>query len=483
MANRPIRLVSALAAMALMSACSLAPAYHPPTVTVPVSYKDGGAWRMADTGATLPARWWEALGDPVLDSLEERIPSANPTLAIALARYERAKAYLREAGAAGAPQVGIAASPTSNRQSDNRPLRGSSQPDQYGADTLGLGVDLDLDLWGKVKNSVVAGKAEVAASRDTMADVQLSLEAQLALDYVKLRGEDRQLALLRETVDAFGKADALVERRFKGGIASGIETARSVSLLSEARAQVEDVRAERAQTEHAIASLTGTPASDFTLPEVSTVFRIPAVPTGVPSSLLQRRPDIASAERKVAAANAEIGVAKAAFFPSITLGGTAGFQSTGLAGLIAAPNLFWSIGPSAVLNLLDGGRRRAKVAEARANWEEATATYRGIVLQGFQDVEDQLALLDHLTREQTAEELAASQAEQAQKIALNRYVKGAATYLDVVTAQTTALQLRQSALKLETRRVQADVSLMRALGGGWTNEAAADLAVTRKSAA
>ncbi|MBS0283048.1 MAG: efflux transporter outer membrane subunit [Proteobacteria bacterium] len=449
-----------------LGGCSMAPAYRPPTTAVPAHYKEDATWKPA-APAALPAKWWTLLGDPQLARLEEQLAAANPTLAEALARYDRASAYVREARSGLFPQIGLATNLTANRQSDNRPLRGSNQPDLYGAETVGGGISLDPDLWGRVRSSVAAGKARMAASGDMLADVRLSLQAQLALDYVRLRGQDRQLALLARTVDGFRQADALVERRFRGGIASGVDTARAGSLLEGARAEVEDLRSARALTEHAIASLTGTPASSFAIAPADMRFAIPATPPGLPSILLQRRPDIAAAEREVAAANAEIGVAKAAFFPSIILGGTGGFQSTAIAGLISAPNLFWSVGPAAILNLFEGGRRHAKLAEAKAGWSEATARYRALVLAAFQDVEDQLVLSDRLAAAQTDENKAAADAGQAQRIALNRYVKGAATYLDVVTAQASALDLEQRALSLETRRVQAQVGLIRALGGGW----------------
>ncbi|WP_298669926.1 efflux transporter outer membrane subunit [uncultured Sphingomonas sp.] len=467
MARRGVGSVAFAALACVVGGCSMAPAYHPPTLPAPAHFKEDATWKAADPAIALPAQWWTLLGDPQLDKLEERVATGNPTLAIALARYDRARAELREAKSGLMPQIGLSTNLTSNRQSEHRPLRGSNQPDFYGADTVGGAISFDPDLWGRVRGSVAAGKAEMEASGDMLAAARLSLQAQLAFDYVRLRGQDRQLTLLAQSVDGFRQADALVERRFRGGIASGVDTARAGSLLEGARAEVEELRSARALTEHAIASLTGTPASDFTLAPADTRFRIAAIPPGLPSTLLERRPDVAAAEREVAAANAGIGVAKAAFFPSIMLGGAGGFQSTALAGLISAPNLFWSIGPGAILNLFEGGRRHARLAEANANWAEATARYRALVLQAFQDVEDQLALLDRLGAAQRNEDKAADDAEQAQRIALNRYVKGAATYLDVVTAQTTALTLRQQAISLETRRGQAQVGLMRALGGGW----------------
>ncbi len=462
--------------IALLGGCSFAPPYHIPITETPVAYKEAAQpssasvdlWKAAQPGVLDPKEdWWHVYGDTTLDALEARVAKANPTLAGALARYEQANAYLAQARSGLFPHIGIDADVTRNRQSDNRPLRGANQPDIYSADTLGGDVAYDLDLWGRVRNSVAAGRAEAAASQDDLAAITLSLESQLAVDYVTLRGQDRQIALLTATVDDFAKADAMTRRRFQGGIISGVDVGRSGAQLGEAQAQLADLEAARALTEHAIASLVGTPASDFSLPVASADFTIPETPTGLPSTLLQRRPDVAAAERRMAAANAEIGIAKAAFFPSLSLGGSGGVQNTGLADLLTAPNIFWSIGPSAVLNLIDGGRRRAQLAAARAIWSETTAAYRARVLQAFQDVEDQLALLRHLGEEQAAEDRAVAQASQAEEISLNRYVKGAAIYLDVVTAQTTALRVRQTALALETRRVEASIGLIRALGGGW----------------
>ena len=282
-----------------------------------------------------------------------------------------------------------------------------------------------------------------------------------------MRGYDDQLQLLSATVSAYSQADAITQRRFKGGIASGVDTSRSGTQLAEAKAQLSDVLASRAVTEHAIASLIGTPASGFSIAVAKTVLTMPAVPLGLPSTLLQRRPDVAAAERRMAAANAQIGVAKAAFYPAISLGGSGGFQNTGVPGLFSAPNIFWSSGPSAILNLFDGGRRRAQLAVAKALWIQSTDDYRYQVLQAFREVEDDLAQIHYLGDEAAAETVAGQDASQTETLALNRYVKGASTYLDVVTAQATALRVRRTSIDLKTRQLQASVRLMSALGGGW----------------
>lgn len=450
----------------------MAPPYHPATIATPPRYKevgaDGTVWRSTDAiPPPLCADWWTAFGDPTLDGLEQRLGRDSPTLAGALARYDQARAYLRDARSGLLPHIGLSASATRDRQSDERPLRGSNQPDFYDVATVEGDIGYEADLWGRVRNSVASARAQAEASQDDVAAIKLALQGQLARDYVVLRGQDRQLILLGQTIDAFAKADTLTHNRFRGGIASGMDVGRADALLDEARAQFADLEGTRAQTEHAIASLVGQPASSFTIPRADLTLAIPAIPVGIPSTLLAHRPDVAAAERRMAAANARIGVAKAAFFPQITLGGGGGFQGTAIAGLVAAPNLFWAIGPGALLNLFDGGKRRADLAAARADWNAATADYRGRALGAFQDVEDALAALDHLGAAAAAQDQAVAAASSTEHIALDRYIKGAATYLDVATAQEAALRDRQAALALETRRLQASVALFRSLGGGW----------------
>ena len=426
-------------------------------------------WKPAGALTTAPrGDWWTGFGDPTLNQLEARIDADSPTLAAALARYDLARATLAGARSGLFPHVELTPGLIRNRQSGERPLRGGNQPDFYTAATLGGDISYEADLWGRVRNSVASGRALAEASRDDLAAVKLALQGQLATDFVQLRGQDQQLALLTQTIMAFAKADALTHNRFRGGIATGMDVGRAGALLGEARAQYAETEAARAITEHAIASLVGQPASTFSIPHRDGVMTLPAIPIGLPSTLLARRPDVAAAERRMAAANARIGVAKAAFFPQITLGGAGGFQSTALAGLVAAPNLFWAIGPGAILNLFDGGKRRAEVAAARADWNGAMADYRTHALGAFQDVEDALATLHHLGEAQAAQDQAVASATRTEQIALDRYIKGAATYLDVATAQESALHDRQAALALENRRLMAGVALIRALGGGWS---------------
>ncbi|WP_343525305.1 efflux transporter outer membrane subunit [Sphingomonas sp.] len=458
--------------LALLGGCSMAPAYRPPVLATPPAFKEmpmagDRLWKPIDAiPAAPPAAWWTGFGDPLLDRLEARIDSDNPTLAGALARYDLARATLAGARSGMFPHVELTPGLLRNRQSDNRPLRGGSQPDFYTAATLGGTISYEADLWGRVRNSVTSSHALAEASRDDLAAVKLALQGQLAADFVLLRGQDLQLALLSQTINAFAKADALTRNRFRGGIATGMDVGRAGALLGEARAQYAELEAARAVTEHAIASLVGQPASTFAIPRRDAPLIQPIIPVGLPSTLLARRPDVAAAERRMAAANARIGVAKAAFFPQIALGGTGGFQSTALAGLIAAPNLFWAIGPGAVLNLFDGGKRRADLAAARADWNAATVEYRSRALAAFQDVEDALATLRHLDTAQTAQAQAVASATSTSQIALDRYIKGAATYLDVATAQESLLRDQQIALSLQTERLTASVALARALGGG-----------------
>lgn len=438
------------------------PAYHPPRIETPPAFREASA---APSPATaVPVDWWTGFGDPALDSLEARIP-ANPRLAEALARYDAARASLAEAKAARAPTIDATARTMENRLSDGRPMRGPF-PLRYADDSLGAALSYHPDLWGRVRAGVAAGRAEASAGAEDVAAVRLSLQAMLADTYLVLRGQDERIALLSRTVDAFTRADGLTQRRHEGGIASGLDTGRAGTQLEEARALLAQARLDRAVAEHAVAALVGASASAFTLPVGSLPVRMPTLAPGTPAAMLASRPDVAAAERRMAAANARVGLARTAFFPDVALDAQAGLQSGGIARLLRASNLFWSIGPAAVLNLFDGGRRRAGVARATAEWNRTAADYRATVLDACREVEDALAAERQLAEAGAAERRAADEAETVDALALDRYVKGAVTYLDVATAQSAALRVRQSAIELSVRRLQAGVALARALGGG-----------------
>jgi NodT family efflux transporter outer membrane factor (OMF) lipoprotein len=460
--------LTACVALAL-GACSMAPVYHVPDAPVPGVYKEAGPWQAATPADRLDrGDWWTVYSDTTLDALEGKVDPANADLAAALARYDEARAYAQQARAGLFPQLAAGVSATGNRQSDNRPLRSANQPTYYGNNTLDAEIDYELDLWGRVRNEVAAGNAGAQAAAADLASVRLSLHAELADDYLVLRGLDAQAQLLADTVEAYQHALKLTENRFGQGVASGLDVARAQTQVETAEGEAGVVRARRALYEHAIASLVGEPASDFSIAPAVQTIGVPAVPVGVPSTLLERRPDIAAAERRAAAANAEIGVAKAAFFPRIVLDALGGFQNTGGAGWLTAPNLFWTIGPSAVATVFDGGRRHAKVAQAEALENEAAARYRGTVLGAFQQVEDNLALLRELATAAKADEAAVASSGREVDIAMNRYREGVIDYLEVVTAQTRSLQTQRTELDIRTQRLTASVNLIRALGGGWS---------------
>ena len=462
---------SVLAAVLLLAGCSFAPAYAPPTVETPTAFKEGGPMTPAATDAAARADWWTVYGDSVLDGLEGQLAPANSSLASAAARYDQARALAAQAGVGLIPEVDVVGALQTSRQSRNRPLRtGGVGTNQYDNNQLGLAVNYELDLWGRIRNLAAASTAQAQASAADLRGVELSLQAELANDYMALRGADAQLRLLNDTVTAYGRAYDLTRTRHEGGAASGLDEGRAETQLRTARAQIPDLKAQRALYEHAIAVLVGKPASAFQVPAAGPEPAPPKTPVTAPSALLRRRPDVASAERRVAAANAQIGVARAAFFPTVTLGLSGGFQDAGGINLLQAPNTYWTLGPSFVGPLFDAGRRKAQARFAEAQFAQAAADYRQTVLSAFQNVEDQLALNNQLADEADEQALAVLAARKTQDLALTRYELGAADFLEVVTAQAAALQSDQSALTVQTRRLQASVNLVRALGGGWSRE-------------
>ena len=465
--QRARRLLAASALAAMLGACSMAPDYSPPeTASVP-AFKEVEGWTMASPGDAAPrADWWRTYGDPVLDGLEAQAQAASPTLAAAMARYDAAQAAVGEARADLFPTVSANASAARTRLSRGRP-QSTGRAVTYDDYIVGGGLSYELDLWGRIRNRTRASAAEADASEADLASAQLSLQASVADAYFRLRGLDAEAQLLDQSVEAFSRAYDLTATRHDGGIASGIDVNRARTVLASARALVAQNANRRAATEHELAALTGSIASQFTLEDAPDAAwpRPLAAPVGTPSQLLERRPDIAAAERRVFAANARIGVARAAWFPSLTLGTSGGWRST-RSDLISTPNTFWGLGPiGSVLTLLDGGRRKAQVRMARADYEEVTANYRETVLGAFREVEDAIAALHHLKAEAVAQKDAATSAQRISEIAMSRYRDGASDYLDVVTAQTDALSAKRALILVRTQRMQASVTLVRALGG------------------
>jgi NodT family efflux transporter outer membrane factor (OMF) lipoprotein len=461
----------AVAALELVG-CSLAPPYAPPTLTMPTAYKEVGPWTPASPADTAPrGDWWTVYGDKTLDGLEQRIDSSNPDLALALARYDEAQAYAAQTRAALFPQVDLAGTATANRQSADRPLRVGG-PDYYANNVVGGSVSYELDLWGRVRNTVAAGKAQAQASEADAVSVRLSLEAQLADAYVGLRGLDSTAKLLADTTKAYTIALRLTQTLHSGGAVAGLDVGRAQTQLRIARAQEVDIAAQRALYEHEIAALVGVPASSFSLPPLAQLPDPPKIPVAAPSVILQRRPDIAAAERRAAAANAMIGVARAAFYPSISLDATGGFQNAGGSNLLSMASSWWTIGPTLAMTLFDGGLRRAQVRAARDQFDEASDSYRSTVLAAFQQVEDNLALCNKLAVEMGEQSAGVVAAEHTEALAMTQYKEGEVTYLDVVTAQTIELQAQVTELAIATRQLQASVNLVRSLGGGWSEPAA-----------
>ncbi|MEK9212918.1 efflux transporter outer membrane subunit [Sphingomonas sp. 2378] len=452
----------------LLGGCSMAPAYRPPAAAVPPAFKEAAVpagWTAATPLDGQPrGPWWSAFGDPVLNDLEARAERASPTLADALARYDAARAEARIDQSALSPQLSVSGQAGRQRVSAERPL---SQGTAVTYDNVVLGGTLgyEVDLWGRIRDSVRASRAEAAASGSDLASARLSLQAAVADAYARLRGLDAQADLLHRSAEAFGRAYDLTVTRHDGGVVSGIDVNRARTVLANARAQISAVANMRAATEHEIAVLTGQVASDFAIPARVQPQVVPPVPAATPSELLQRRPDIAAAERRLYAANARIGVARAAFFPSLTLGLSGGWQSTH-GSLLTAPNSFWGLGPVAsLLTLFDGGRRHAQVRLSRAQYDGMTAAYRATVITAFRQAEDALAANRYLAAQAVDQRDAAQAAAKTSDLALTRYRDGASDYLEVVTAQTAALDAQRTLIGVETDRMRASIALVKALGG------------------
>jgi NodT family efflux transporter outer membrane factor (OMF) lipoprotein len=452
----------------LLGACSLAPPLKTPVVPPGDAYKELGPWTSAQPADRLPRdSWWSLYDNQELDELEKQLIAGNPTLAAALADYAQAKALADQARAGLFPTLGVNGSTERARESVHAPLISNATSRYYNDNTLGGSVSYELDLWGQIRNEVATAKDNAAASAADLENAQLSLIAQLVNDYIQLRSLDRDSKILIETVEAYTRALLLTEQRHGAGIAPGLDVSQAQTQLDAARAQAAQTLAERALMEHAIAALLGVSASTFSIKPQIVDIALPQIPSGVPATLLQRRPDIAAAQRRMMAANANIGVARAAYFPTITLGASGGFQSTGYSNWLSAPSSFWAIGPNALLSVFDGGLRRAQVAQARAEFDASAANYRSTVVTAFQQVEDSLATLNHYHDASAEEKAAVDAAQRTLNFAMALYKQGATDYLTVVTSQTALLQTQLQALNFDTLQLSSSVNLILALGGGW----------------
>ncbi len=451
------------------SGCAVGPKYHPPVVQAPPAYKEVGDWKPAQPNdQNLGGEWWKIFQDPQLDALELQVNVSNQNLKAAEAQFRQARAALRYNRADYFPTVTAGLSGTRTRVSSNRPppnsiFNGITENDF----TLPVDVSYQADVWGRIRKNVESYREQAQASAADLATVNLSMHADLAVDYFQARSLDAQEQLLNSTVQQYEQALELNQNRFDGGIASEVDVQQAKTQLQTTRAAAIDVGVLRAQYEHAVAILIGKPPAEFSLPPLPLTTPPPRIPVSVPSELLERRPDIAAAERRVAAANAQIGVAKSAYYPVIGLTGSGGFESSSITTLLQGPSGLWSVGLSALGTIFDGGRRRALTDQARAAYDAQVATYRENVLTGFQQVEDSLAAARILENEANVQDEAVVAAERSLDLSITRYKGGVTTYLEVITAQNAALADQVTAVNILGRRMASTVLLIQALGGGW----------------
>jgi len=467
-------ILTAVGMAALLAGCTVGPKYSKPDVPKapayseqpPASFKEADGWQTAHPkDAQIRDKWWELFGDTQLNAFEEQVPLANQTLKISEANFRQARAAIQINRAALYPVVSTNPSIAYNRISGNNPTQVPGL--SYANFALPITASWDVDFWGRIRRTVANAREQFQASAADLENTKLQLQSDLAVDYFEAHSLDAEKRLLDDTVVAYEKALELTKNRYEGGVASKAEVAQAQTQLKQTEAQDIDVGVARAQYEHAIAVLLGKPPEEFKLAVKPLEQEPPKIPTGVPSQLLERRPDIAAAERQMAAANEQIGIAKAAFWPDLLITATGGLQSGSIVDWFAWPSRFWSVGPSLTQVIFDAGRRRAEVQSTLAAYDATVANYRQTALTAFQEIEDNLSTLRILEEESATQEEATSAAENSLELSMNRYKGGLVTYLDVITAQSIALANERTDVDLLRRRMDASVLLMKALGGGW----------------
>ena len=463
----------ALVYLVLAAGCTFAPNYAKPEVQTPAVFKEpaleqgkpAGDWQTAaPRDDALRGTWWEIFGDTNLNAFEERVAVSNQTVAAASAHFLAARAVVQQARSQYFPTVTASPAVTRARVAS---LQTQSSPVTLNEYMLPLDASWELDFWGRIRNTVQANSFEVQATLADLENVRLTVQAEAAADYFQLRVLDAQTQLLEAAVRAYQESLALTQVRHETGIASDQDVAQAETQVNTTRAQATDLGIQRAQLEHALATLLGQPASLFSLATNPLAAKPVKIPSGLPSQLLERRPDVAAAERRVAEANAQIGVARAAYFPALTLSGAVGYQSSALGGLVSGPNLVWSVGASLAETLFDAGKRKAVTEQVRANYQGTVANYRQTVLTAFQEVEDNLATLRILAQELQQQDAAVASSQRYLTLANDRYRLGIDSYLNVITAQTTLLSNQRTAMNLRMQQMTASVQLIKALGGGW----------------
>lgn len=445
----------------LLSACAVGPNYKRPAFQASAGYKEVAGWKPSEPADALDrGPWWEIFNDEVLNGLEAQLDISNESLKAAAQSVEESRALLRQSQSLFWPSLGLNA----GRQ---RTVTGNARP--VTLDSLGLSGTWDIDLWGRIRRSAEAGRASVQVSQATLASARLAAQAELAIDYFALRAQDQLQVILNDIVAAEQQSLKITENRYRVGVAAKADVVSAQTQLLSSQAQQANAPLQRALLEHAIAVLAGQQPANFSIAPAPMRSDVPTVPPGVPSTLLERRPDVAEAERQVAAANAQIGVAISAYFPSLTITGSDDYQGTSISRLIRTANRVWAIGPTLALSVFDGGLRRAEVAQARAAYELSVDNYRQTVLTSLQQVEDNIATLRVLGQQALIEDEAVKAAREAETLTLNQYKAGTVPYSSVISAQTTRLSSEQTALNVLSGRLQASVSLIQSLGGGWAD--------------